>query len=587
MATIKISNPNTIKYTSGITSSNVSSSLSGNMRLIKSQIDNKNVDYINVKNAVKLLENYSNWNGYIKLYTEVESNFEIDDIIYITYLSGSTENSGTTYNLSNPLEPDEGGNRFYLGYKILYVNNYKNEIVINRHFNDIGFNKKISNQYLSKVSCINGNLYDNISDGVVFYNCNILNSGFGTITGVTYISGTTTGETISGATIMCSGLLTKSDINGIYSLSIPSGENIVKCAAPGYITNTFKVTTRTYRTISQDIFMLSGSNSISISSLYDISGGVCYYDSIQFSATTTGYDYPVKYQWILNRSDVNSNIGSDNYTIRYSGFQSGDKIYCTVTDGITTPSTSNEIPIVVNASDTSVQMKINGIIKTDNPFTISYGTNVEFNAYSECNFDPTYEWKINGETKSNNSYYSSSNFEYGDTIYCIIAGIKSDTYTAIVMYNQIQLGYNPSYPYSACTSLQESYYIIGDDFTNATKLFQNTGGTIAITGEYSSGIISRFWNSNTKILDISISCVEPTTTTTTVAPTTTTTTSVEPTTTTTTSVEPTTTTTTSVEPTTTTTTSVEPTTTTTTTSIEPTTTTTTSVEPTTTTTTTI
>jgi hypothetical protein len=45
----------------------------------------KNNKYINVRNAVKILEKYSNWNGFIRLYTEVGSNFVVGDTVYITY----------------------------------------------------------------------------------------------------------------------------------------------------------------------------------------------------------------------------------------------------------------------------------------------------------------------------------------------------------------------------------------------------------------------------------------------------------------------------------------------------------------------
>ena len=183
MPTIKIpsviSAPTTIV---GVPSSNISSSLSGNFDLIQAQINQKTNEYINIKNAVNILETYSNWNGYIRLYTEVENNFDVNDIIYITYTE-STVNSAATFSLdnnynnlthlyySNPLVDDI--REFSFGYKILYVNRYKNEIVINRHYNDITPGYNLKNQRLSKVSCRGGDFFNEISDGAVFYNCNI------------------------------------------------------------------------------------------------------------------------------------------------------------------------------------------------------------------------------------------------------------------------------------------------------------------------------------------------------------------------------------------------------------------------------
>ena len=118
MPVLKISNVKNVVTTSDAKSSNVSSSVSGNIDFIQSQLNMKTNNYINIKNAVKILENYSNWNGYIKLYSEVESNFEVDDIVYITYTDPNIVSS-TTFNLENPSVPFEN---FYVGYKILYTN---------------------------------------------------------------------------------------------------------------------------------------------------------------------------------------------------------------------------------------------------------------------------------------------------------------------------------------------------------------------------------------------------------------------------------------------------------------------------------
>jgi len=489
MATIKIANPNSTTATSGITSSNVSSSLSGNMRLIQSQIKNKNVDYINVKNAVKLLEKYSNWNGYIKLYTEVQNNFEVDDIIYITYLSDivpSAEN--LIFNLENPSYPDEGGDRFYLGYKILYVNSFKNEIVINRHFNDIGVGFNLSNQYLSKVSCRGGDLFDDVSDGVVFYNCNILNSNFGTMIGV--VSDTTA---ISGATILCSGLRAISDINGRYSLNIPVGNSIVKCSAPGYITKTFTSTITEFHKITQDILMTPGENSITI--LSDKTE-TCEYDFIQFSADTIGYDEPVKFQWSLKRNDTTINIGSDNFKLAYSGFKTGDIVNCTVTDDITL-SISNDIEIFIIPQSKYI---------SSTTIDITYGETKTINAYAYCCPNPTFEWKVNNIIVGNYPFYTSSKLENNDIITCNILGeIKS--LTAHVTYPSILLLYDEYAPGTACFfGVQKVYYINGNSFNEATKIFKDSIGTPADAGNYSDSINYRTWNPTLNILYPTNSC---------------------------------------------------------------------------------
>ena len=228
MPRLIIQNKKPIAHATAAKSSNVSSSLSGNMPLIQSQINLKTNDYINIKNAVRILENYSNHEGWIKLYTEIENNFEVNDIVYITYTEPTID--PTIFDLSNPAEAFK---EFYTGYKILYTNSYRNEIVINRHFNDITPGTFLKNQYLSKMACLSGNYYNDISDGVVYYKCNV--GSFGFLQGHVY-SGATTGTTISGATVSINSLgltyITKDD--GYYFFVVPIDVLYVQCSAPGY-----------------------------------------------------------------------------------------------------------------------------------------------------------------------------------------------------------------------------------------------------------------------------------------------------------------------------------------------------------------
>ena len=207
------------------TSSNVSSSVSGNIGVIKTQTTLKTNEYINTKNAVKILEKYANSNGYIKLYTEVSGNFQTGDTVYITYTEPTVP--AGVFNLENPSIPFAD---YYLGYKVLNTNNYRNEITINRYYTDITSGYTLSNQYLSKISCRGGDFYNEITDGAVFYDCSIYDMDFGTVSGVV------SGSTISGATISSGGMSTTSDENGEFSFSIPIGASLLICSADGYVT---------------------------------------------------------------------------------------------------------------------------------------------------------------------------------------------------------------------------------------------------------------------------------------------------------------------------------------------------------------
>jgi len=230
MPRLIIQNKKPIAHATAAKSANVSSSLSGNMPLIQSQINLKTNDYINIKNAVRILENYSNHEGWIKLYTEIENNFEVNDIVYITYTEPTID--PTIFDLSNPAEAFK---EFYTGYKILYTNSYRNEIVINRHFNDITPGTFLKNQYLSKMACLSGYYYNDISDGVVYYKCNV--GSFGFLEGHVY-SGATTGTTISGATVSITSLgltyTTKVSDKGHYLFIVPTGSFLVNCSASGF-----------------------------------------------------------------------------------------------------------------------------------------------------------------------------------------------------------------------------------------------------------------------------------------------------------------------------------------------------------------
>jgi hypothetical protein len=450
MATIKI---NSSKYNisfSGVTSSNVSSSISGNMNLIQSQIKQKTNEYINVKNAVKILEKYSNWNGYIKLYTEVENNFDINDIVYITYthptidtarifsLDNNYNNETMTY-YDNPF--DEHVNKYSFGYKILYVNKYKNEIVINRYYNDIYSNYVLANQSLSKLTCRGGIFFDNIADGVVFYggsslSCNIFNGQFsivqGFVSGITYtLSGYTT-TILSGATVICAGLSTVTDQNGYYSINLPVGTGVINCSASGYITKSIITYVYENKINIVNITLTGGSNSVLIYSTSVPSDAVCPGGTLTYYAQTVGYDGSVQYQWKIYRSATWINIGTNNYIFSYNGWQGGDIIKCEVRDDLDiingTYTTSNQVEISILSKSLTISVLPSNVIYA--------GTDVTFTASILCyTFPITYQWYLNTITPvgTNSPTYSSSTLQNNDTIHCIVNGDPSN-YILMTVY---------------------------------------------------------------------------------------------------------------------------------------------------------
>ena len=423
MPTIKLSSNRLTINTSGVTSSNVSSSLNGNINLIKSQIAQKTNDYINIKNAVNILDIYSNWNGYIKIYTEVQSNFVVDDTVYVTYTS--TIKSPKIFNLENPSEPDEGRNRFYLGYKVLYVNQSKNEIVINRHYNDIPNGYSLKNQQISKISCRGGYLYKSVSDGVVFYNCNILNIGFSTISGIVSVGGVP----LSGAMITLSGTkkIHITDSNGYYILNATKGDNIVKCYNPGYVINTTNVTISSQDKETQNISMVEGTNTITISSniepnLFDNKVPVCSNNVIKFTSTNLGYSQNINYQWHINRGGIILSVGTNSNKFSFNDFNNDDKVYCVITDNdFNVNYTSNSITVDVLPPLFE--------IKTDNT-TINSSDIVNFYAFTQCYINPSFQWYVNEKpVGTNNNLYSSTpnSIPNNAAVYCVMGNFYSNT----------------------------------------------------------------------------------------------------------------------------------------------------------------
>ena len=412
----------------GITSSNLSSSVSGNMDLIQSQLNQKANNYINIRNAVKILEDYSNWNGYIKLYTEIESNFEVGDTVYITNTAKITGET-YTYSIENPYNfnspfTDFSLSKYYLGYKVLYVNKYKNEIVINRYYNDIPSGYKLKYQYISKFSCKGGVFYNDISDGVIFfggvnYQCNIMNGHFGTITGLV------TGSIISGATISCAGLTTTSDLTGRYSFNVPSGTNIIKCSANGYITRTIIASINANQSNIVNINLTGGTNSITIYSNPE-PDQICTDGLAIFSTSTIGYDPPVNYQWMItNITGMTTNVGTNNYTLYYSAFNVGDRVSCKVSDGINS-SISNSI---------SISFLTKSVTISASPSNIIYqGDTVTFSATTVCYTSPTYQWRVNNIPVGIYNTYSSSTLVNNDFIDCIINSLYHSNVITMNVY---------------------------------------------------------------------------------------------------------------------------------------------------------
>lgn len=111
--------------------------------------------YSKSPNAVKLLPVLSNNNGKIKLYTEINSNLKVGDVVYIMYDEYNDETHDDIIIIDSYLEFTGCTNNIYLkqmqGYKIIEIGGNNNEITIDRYFDSRFDGKKIYNHYISRI----------------------------------------------------------------------------------------------------------------------------------------------------------------------------------------------------------------------------------------------------------------------------------------------------------------------------------------------------------------------------------------------------------------------------------------------------
>jgi len=135
---------------------------------------NRKTEYLLSANAVELLPFIGEDNGKMRLTTRVNSNLIIGDIVYFCAVSGDTNVNYTdlTYVLDNLIEVSGCTNWYYhpyvKGYKVIDINNNKNQFVINRNFDEKFRNKSIYNHYVTKIYVNNQEFLKGDIDCAVF-----------------------------------------------------------------------------------------------------------------------------------------------------------------------------------------------------------------------------------------------------------------------------------------------------------------------------------------------------------------------------------------------------------------------------------
>lgn len=142
-----------------------------NINNLSNQITNDNLSDINnfyeegTRNSVPLINRFSEENGYLVLFTDLDSHIEKDDIIYITRNSGNSElDNFEDYKLNDnyPFTP------FSQGYKVIDVDKNTNKIIINKIFRDTITNLDLNGHYISVVKGEKGSIANCYINGSIW-----------------------------------------------------------------------------------------------------------------------------------------------------------------------------------------------------------------------------------------------------------------------------------------------------------------------------------------------------------------------------------------------------------------------------------
>jgi len=135
-------------------------------------------DDLGTINAVKLLPLVNSYDGYIQLYTEIDSHIEEGDNIFITFSGDSSNYPNEDIILDNFIYLNKSDDFIYsdfsTGYKVIHVNKNINSFVIDRHILTIPPNKKLYGHYVSKCVVNNIDIKNGSIDSTLFKNINIM-----------------------------------------------------------------------------------------------------------------------------------------------------------------------------------------------------------------------------------------------------------------------------------------------------------------------------------------------------------------------------------------------------------------------------
>jgi hypothetical protein len=233
------------------------------------------------------------------------------------------------------------------------------------------------------------------------------------------------GTNISGAT------------NSTYTSTSLANGDVITCS----MTSDLTCVTGSPATSNAITMSVTSSLPASVSISANPSSSICTGTNVIFTAIPTNGGTSPTYQWNINGTNIS---GATNTTYASSALSDGDIISCEMTSNATcvsgSPATSNTIIISVSPSLTaSVSISVSpsniicdGATATFTASAVNGGTS------------PTFQWQVNGTNVGTNlSIYSSSSFNDGDIISCIMLSSEncvsgSPAYSNTITITEVQ-----------------------------------------------------------------------------------------------------------------------------------------------------